>query len=185
MSLQGEGGEFRCAENIRQAVECALLDVGITAETVAGEISRLVGERVSPEQVMEWCRAGTARGSIPLGYVAALMRVLGDDDSIVRAAGITGGGKLPLRIGRQHRGQPEAYGSATVSTRPEPHLVRAWMSANRITVNDIAAELEVTPVAVRRWVLGSMTSAKVRKWFLDRGCPACFVGKRSAGAGEM
>lgn len=173
--LLGEIGFSRCAENIRKAVERAMRDRGKNAAGLAREVSLLVGEQVMPEQVRGWIRAESARDSLPLAYVAAVMRVLGDEGSIVRAAGIRAGG-------RQLRERAGAYGSAPASSRPEPHLVRAWMSANRITVNEVAAELQVTPVAVRRWMLGSMTSAKVRRWFLEHGCPSGFVGGVRAGA---
>lgn len=185
-SARFRNASFQCARAVREALEKALDRSGLTREIVARELSRLVGESVVPEQVAGWSESYGPHVSIPVEYLAALT-VIFDDETIARAAFLPveiPSGKARREVSPTGERGAEEQGQ---SRKPVPHLVRAWMATELITTNDVASALGVSPVAVRRWILGSMTSAKMRQWFLERGCPPHILGtdgrKKTEGKG--
>lgn len=48
--------------------------------------------------------------------------------------------------------------------------IRVWMMRSGLKPLDIASQLGISDVAVRRFILGQMYSKKIKKYFLDNGC---------------
>jgi len=49
--------------------------------------------------------------------------------------------------------------------------IRVWMLRSGIKTRDAADALGVTAVAVNRFINGCMSSRRIRRFFLDKGCP--------------
>lgn len=60
--------------------------------------------------------------------------------------------------------------------------VRIWMLRNDVSVVQVARDLDVYPSIVSRWLDGKKSSARVKKWFLDHGCPEEIVMPREKAA---
>lgn len=167
---------FSCSGYVRQKFSHAFQASGLSCRQIADEVNRLCGAEVEPGEVKAWAAAGTCSASIPLHIAGALAIVL-DDVGFVRAAfrGVpglsTGGERCTLND------VVSEYGISDPVAQPKGHLVRAWMSANRYTTATVAAVLGVSPVAIRRWILGTMRSARIRQWFLENGCPVEILGE--------
>ncbi len=50
--------------------------------------------------------------------------------------------------------------------------LRAWMTLKGLTPKDVAKINGVSLRAVHRFVVGTMTSDRIRSWFASQGCPA-------------
>ncbi len=165
-----------CGDGVQKAFGRALDASGLSCRQVADEVCRLAGVSIEPEQVRAWAVSDTYAGDIPLNIAGALVTVL-NDAGFVRAAFEDVPG-FQLIQGRGHLHESVAnYGAAASSPSPRGHLVRAWMSANRHTTASVAQSLGVSPVAIRRWILGTMRSARIRQWFAENGCPEDVLGK--------
>lgn len=71
-------GSFRKKEAVKEAVKKAIENSDFDRETVARELSRLVGEEVSFHTVNNWIAEGKNNRRIPLEYAGALVAITGD-----------------------------------------------------------------------------------------------------------
>lgn len=149
------------------ALKLAVEGSGLSCSEIASGISRLIGVTVTEDRVAGWTNPDSPDG-VPLGYAAALATVIGDD-RFVRVA------NAPFRRECMMRESASEFGAGPGS-EPQGHLIRAWMSANRHTTSAVADMLGVSCVAVRRFILGTMRSNRIRTWFVDQGCPSEFLG---------
>jgi hypothetical protein len=60
--------------------------------------------------------------------------------------------------------------------KPIKRLIRSWMAANEHTPKSIAESFGSSATAVRRFILGTMTSKPMAQWFLEKGCPSSSLG---------
>jgi len=65
-------------EFVREALKTALEGCEMDRETVAKELSRLVGEQVSVHSLNNWVADGKGDRRIPLEFAAALAAITGD-----------------------------------------------------------------------------------------------------------
>lgn len=83
-------GSLRVKESVREALKAALEGCGIDRETVATELSRLVGEQISVHTVNNWVADGKGDRRIPLEYAGALAVITGDKRILEAALGSAG-----------------------------------------------------------------------------------------------
>jgi hypothetical protein len=167
---------FDCSDHVRRAFSRALQASGLSLGQVAEKVNRMCSAAVSPEQIREWADCGAYPDAIPLTMAGALAAVL-EDNTFVYAA-FEGAPALHAseRSSVLHERLAD-YGQSSNCSNPRGHLVRAWMAANRHTTASVAQSLGVSPVAIRRWILGTMRSARIRKWFAENGCPEEVLGR--------
>jgi len=105
-SQKVRSGGLRTSEAVKEALRQALRSCGLSRETVADELTRLTGERVSIHQINNWAAPGKDERSIPLEQLAALTVVTGDAGlarAALEAAGflVLGPGEAPYyELGR-------------------------------------------------------------------------------------
>ena len=56
--------------------------------------------------------------------------------------------------------------------------IRLWMLANNIRIKDVAEELGVHYTAISHFLRGTLSSKKIRTYFLNKGCPEAFLSKQ-------
>jgi len=71
-------GSLRVKEGVKEALKQALDRCGLDRETVADELSRLVGEPVSVHTVNNWVADAKGDRRFPLEYAGALTAITGD-----------------------------------------------------------------------------------------------------------
>lgn len=81
---------MRVKESVREALKSALDGCEMDRETVAREISRLVGEEVSVHSLNNWCAEGKSDRRIPLEYAAAVVAITGNRGVLDAALGVIG-----------------------------------------------------------------------------------------------
>lgn len=78
-------GSFRRHEAVCEALKTALSRCGLGRETVADELSRLTGEKISVNHLNNWTAESKNGWRLPLEYVAALT-IITRDKGIIQAA---------------------------------------------------------------------------------------------------
>lgn len=71
-------GALRVKESVREALKSAVDGSGLDRETIAKDLSRLVGEEVSLHTLNNWIADGKHDRRLPLEYAAALAIITGD-----------------------------------------------------------------------------------------------------------
>ena len=71
-------GALRVKEGVREALKAAVDGCALDRETIARELSRLVGEEVSLHTLNNWIADGKHDRRLPLEYAAALAVITGD-----------------------------------------------------------------------------------------------------------
>jgi len=84
-------GSLRTKEGVKDAIRTALRACGLSRETVADELSRLTGDKISVHTINNWCAPEKTDRPMPLEYAAALTVITGDTGVVqaaVEAAGL-------------------------------------------------------------------------------------------------
>ena len=84
-SQKHRAGSFRRHEAVCEALKSALSSCGLGRDTVAEELSRLTGEKISVNHLNNWTAESKNGWRLPLEYVAALT-IITRDKGILRAA---------------------------------------------------------------------------------------------------
>lgn len=84
-SFKYRAGELRTKEAIKEAVGAAIKACGLPRETIAEELSRLTGDKISEHAINTWVAESKEGYRFPLEYAAALSIITGDSQ-IVQAA---------------------------------------------------------------------------------------------------
>jgi hypothetical protein len=71
-------GTFHKKDAVKEALKKAISNSALDRESVARELSRLVGEEVSYHTVNNWIAEGKNNRRFPLEYTAALVVITGD-----------------------------------------------------------------------------------------------------------
>lgn len=87
-------GSFRQHEAVTEALKTALNNCGLGRDTVAEELSRLTGDKISVNHINNWCAESKNGWRLPLEYAAALS-VITQDMSVITAA-LEGTGMIVL-----------------------------------------------------------------------------------------
>lgn len=90
-SQKRRAGSLRAKEAVKDALRQALRSCGLSRETVADELARLTGDKISVHTINNWAAPEKTDRPVPLEYAAALAVVTGDAGVIraaVEAAGI-------------------------------------------------------------------------------------------------
>ena len=80
-------GDCRRKEAVKEAIRRAIANSGFDRETIAREMSRLVGEEVSIHALNNYIAEGKNNRRFPLEYVYALFFITGDVEVINAALG--------------------------------------------------------------------------------------------------
>ncbi len=84
-SQEHRAGSFRQYEAVTEALKTALSHCGLGRDTVAEELSRLTGDKISVNHINNWCADSKNGWRLPLEYAAALS-VITQDMGIIAAA---------------------------------------------------------------------------------------------------
>lgn len=84
-SRKHRAGGLRSKEAVKDALRQALRRCGLSRETVADEVSRLTGDKVTIHTLNNWAAPEKQDRPVPLEYVAALTVITGDA-GLIRAA---------------------------------------------------------------------------------------------------
>jgi hypothetical protein len=84
-SQEYRAGSFRRHESVCEALKSALSKCGLGRDTVAAELTRLSGDKISVNHLNNWCAESKNGWRLPLEYVAALCIITGDS-GIIKAA---------------------------------------------------------------------------------------------------
>lgn len=84
-SRKHRAGGLRAKEAVKDALRQALRRCGLSRETVADELSRLTGDKITVHTVNNWAAPEKQDRPIPLEYAAVLTVITGSAE-IVRAA---------------------------------------------------------------------------------------------------
>ena len=87
-------GSVRRHDAISEALKAALNDCGLGRDTVADELSRLTGDKITVNHLNNWCAESKNGWRLPLEYTAALTAIT-QDTRIVKAA-LEGTGMIVL-----------------------------------------------------------------------------------------
>ena len=84
-SFQFSAGSFRRAEAVQEAVQSALKNCPLSREEIADEMSRLLGEKITPNHIANWAAESKNGWRMPLEYAAAFS-VITNDNRVIKAA---------------------------------------------------------------------------------------------------
>ena len=84
-SQEHRAGSFRRHEAVCEALKSALSDCGLGRDTVAVELSRLTGDKISVNHLNNWTAESKNGWRLPIEYAAALSLIT-QDMGIVKAA---------------------------------------------------------------------------------------------------
>jgi hypothetical protein len=80
-----ETGSLRTFETVKDALNLALKECGLSRDIVAEELSRLTGHDISIHQLNNWAAPSKEDRPTPLHFLAALVEVTGSAE-LIRAA---------------------------------------------------------------------------------------------------
>ncbi len=84
-SQEYRAGSFRRHEAICEALKDALTNCGLGRDTVADELSRLTGDKISVNHLNNWTAESKNGWRLPLEYASALS-IITNNHSIIKAA---------------------------------------------------------------------------------------------------
>ncbi len=99
-SAQPKGGAFFCTDRLRESLRSAIKGAPLSVHQIAGEMSHLLNETITAEQIYSWTRHSDAAGGrngrhIPAQYLPAFCHVTQDNSPLVIMGELVGLFVLP------------------------------------------------------------------------------------------